>query len=184
MIESSIYIGDLKHRNGLRRDFRLNVPAETFSTPLISFEDDLICQLVVESVSQGFVVHGTINGQYSAQCGYGLVDMTSSLMVSVNELFEDESVVSSEAEESEEAYTFKGDEIDVEQMVRDSVLTNLPLSPSCDHGPENCSVCTSQIKPFISKPLPTEKVLGSVDDALGAGGDARWSVLDQLELDE
>ena len=189
MIESSIYIGDLKHRNGLRRDFHISVPAETFSTPVITFEDDLICDLTVESISQGFVVHGTITGQYSAQCGYGLVDMTSSINVTVNELFEEHTSRHSETtERSEEslddAYTFKGDEIDVEQMIRDSVITNLPLSPVCDHGPENCSICSSQIKPFISKELPADKVIGSAQDALANNKDPRWAVLDQLDIDE
>jgi len=179
MIESTVYIGDLKHRNGLRRDVRLNIPADSFSTPVIVFEDELTCEFTVESVSQGFVVHGSITGQYSAQCSYGLVDMSSSVSVRVNELFEESKNI-----ESEETYKFSGDELDTEQMIRDSVLTSLPLAPVCDHGPDNCSICSSQIKPFISKELPTDAVLGSVEDALGETKDPRWSALDNFKSDE
>lgn len=185
MIESTIYIGDLKHRNGLRRDIRLSVPAETFSTPLINFEDDLTCDFVVESVSQGFVVHGTISGQYGAQCSYGLVDMSSSIQVSVNELFEEAAKYEKRSNEDtdEETYVFSGDEIDAEQLIRDTVLTSLPLAPVCDHGPDNCSICSSQIKPFISKDLPTDAVVGSIEDALGDKDD-RWAVLNELDVED
>lgn len=183
MIESTIFVGDLRAQKGARRNFHLAIPSESFSTPVVTFEDDLICDFTAENVSQGFVVHGNISAQYVSQCSYGLVDISSSLSVNVNELFEENPI----SQDDEEIYSFRGENIDLEQLLRDSILTSLPLAPVCDHGPENCSVCTSQIQPFISKEIPTEHIIGSIDDALGDNASRQtnpWSVLDELKLDE
>ncbi|HMS24295.1 MAG TPA: hypothetical protein PKB15_01170, partial [Acidimicrobiia bacterium] len=92
MIESSIYVGDLRSHIGSRRDVHLVVPGETFFSTLARIVDDLTCDLTIESVGHGFVIHGTVQTNYSAQCGYGLVEIIEPLTVNVNELFEERRV--------------------------------------------------------------------------------------------
>lgn len=184
MIETSIYVGDLLHRIGSRRDFHIVVPGEKYSSSVARIIDDVTCDLSVESVSQGIVVHGTIQANYSAQCSYGLVDLVEDLVLNVNELFEEEKKRRDvlREDDDEETYSFTGDEIDVEDLIRDSILLGLPIAPVCGHGPENCAVCSNEIVPFIDKELPPG-IVGGVGD-IEPKPDSRWAVLDDLTFDE
>lgn len=186
MIASSVYIGDLRSRIGSRRDIHLVVPGTSFSSILAHVVDDITCDLTLENVSQGIVVHGRLQGNYSAQCSYGLIEFTEPLTITVNELFEDSKKIERDDEKDEETYLFTGDELDLEQFIRDAILLNLPLAPVCGHGPENCAVCSSQIVPFLAKDLDdvSNKIIGGIDDAIAETGqpkkDPRWSALDDF----
>ena len=186
MIESSIYVGDLRSHIGSRRDVHLVVPGETFFSTFARIVDDLTCDLTIESVGHGFVIHGTVQTNYSAQCGYGLVEIIEPLTVNVNELFE-ERRVRDPIKDDDETYRFTGDDIDIEQMLRDSILTSLPLAPVCGHGPENCVVCANQIVPFLTKDFDevSEHIIGGIDDVVSEPvKDSRWSALDEFPADQ
>ena len=73
----------------------------------------------------------------------------------VDELFEAHPV-------PDETYPIEGDEIDLDQLIRDAVLLDLPLAPHCE---------------------PPCRVPG-LDDAAedDAPRDPRWAALSQLEL--
>jgi uncharacterized metal-binding protein YceD (DUF177 family) len=77
------------------------------------------------------------------------------LRVHVDELFEPNPVAG-------ETYPIEGHELDLEQLIRDAVLLELPLAPHCD------SPCTPDGL--------TES------DGDGADVDPRWAALSQLQL--
>lgn len=186
MIESTIYVGDLRARVGSRRSVRVEVSGASFSSSLCKIIDEVTCDLLLESVSHGIVVHGSLNLNYSAQCSFGLIDIVEPLTVNINELFI-ESRPREKIDNDEETYTFKGDDIDIEQMLRDSILTSLPLAPVCGHGPENCTICASQVKPFLFKDIDniSRDIVGGIDDVIADPKlDKRWSALKDLKLDE
>lgn len=186
MIESTIYVGDLRARIGSKRETRIEVPGVSFSSALCKIVDDVTCNLVLESVSHGVVIHGVLQLNFSAECSYGLVDIVEPLTINVNELFE-EIRPREPLNDDDETYKFQGDDLDVEQMLRDSILTSLPLAPVCGHGPENCTICSNQIKPFINKDIEklTDHIIGGIDDAIAdSKADDRWSALNDLKLDD
>ncbi|MFN8015528.1 MAG: YceD family protein [Acidimicrobiia bacterium] len=189
MIECRVYVGDLLNHLGSKREIHLSIPGVGFSSALCSVIDDVECNLTLESVTGGIVVHGFLDGNYSAQCSYGLTDIVDSFHFNVNELFEsprerDKKIINIDVEGQlgqDDNYQFTGDELDLEQMFRDVIITGLPLAPVCAHGPENCSVCSVQIKKFISKRFDkSDEVIGGIDDVLNQH-DPRWSALDDFK---
>ena len=186
MIESSIYVGDLRAHVGSRRDIHILVPGESFHSSLCKVVDEITCDLILESVSHGIVVHGNLQLNFSAQCSYGLVDIVEPLTVNVNELFE-EIRPREPIKDDEETYRFQGDDIDIEQMLRDSIIPSLPLAPVCGHGPENCLVCSNQVVPYIAKDLDaiSDHIIGGIADAVAEPKrDPRWSALDDFPKSE
>jgi len=186
MIETSIYVGDLRSHVGSRRDIHIEIPGESFHSSLCKVIDAITCDLTLESISNGIVIHGICQGNFSAQCSYGLVDIVEPFSVNVNELFEE--VRSRDiVDGDEDTYRFRGEDIDIEQMLRDSVIPSLPLAPVCSHGPQDCVVCTSQIVPFIGKDLDkiSDEIVGGIEDAIAPNPvDPRWSGLNGLKPDD
>jgi len=83
-------------------------------------------------------------------------DLARTLEVHVDELFEATPV-------DGETYPIRGHEIDLEQLIRDAVLLELPLAPHCERP---CD------------PTPT----GDDADLDDLPADPRWAVLSELEI--
>ena len=172
MSENLIHIGDVFKRSGSHKQVHLVIENEEFATSFARVIDEVTCDFTLESITNGIVVRGTIVGNYEAKCGYGLESFTESFTYNVNELFEHGNAITLgtrgggsdlaskarrgtdpniEDSEEEELYSFEGADIDVTQMVIDTILTNLPIAPVCSHGPENCTVCATEVLPYIDK---------------------------------
>jgi len=152
-------VSDLLRAHGFRRAVRVSVPLEGLgaSAATVAPDDPLDLDLVFERVNDGIVVRGTIDGRWRGQCSNGLEDLVVGFSLPVGELFEPHPV-------DGETYPLQGHEIDLEQLVRDVVLVELPLAPSC--GPvEDCPDADEH----------------RWDDDAGSG-DPRWSALSELEL--
>ena len=80
--------------------------------------------LVLERVPEGIVVRGTLATVWSAACSRCLEPVTGEISVHVDELFET-------APLEGETYPLEDDVIDLEPMVRDALLLELPLVPLC-----------------------------------------------------
>jgi uncharacterized protein len=81
-----------------------------------------------------------------------------------------------------ETYPLEGEEIDLEPLVRDALLLDLPLAPLC--RPD----CPGPAGPGdeaddSSTAAPEGEGDGTDDDAPAAPVDPRWAVLSQLRLD-
>ena len=195
MNEHLIYVGDVFKRSGSHKQVHLVIDDEEFKTSFAHVVDEVTCDFTLESITNGIVVRGTISGNYEAKCGYGLETFNESFTYNVNELFEHGHKLSAKSVESnfamaddddeeEDLYSFEGADIDVTQMVIDTILTNLPIAPVCSHGPENCSVCSKEVLPYISKDDLRDKPREVEEKKI----DPRWQALDamfdSLELDE
>jgi uncharacterized protein len=80
--------------------------------------------LELERIAEGIVVRGELAATWTAACSRCLEPVTGDLAVHVDELFE---TVPLEGE----TYPLEEDVIDLEPMVRDALLLELPLVPLC-----------------------------------------------------
>lgn len=97
-------------------------------------------------------MRGSVRADWHAECSACLRDLERHLDVHVDELFEPAAVEG-------ETYPIEGDTIDLEQLVRDAVLLELPLAPHCE---EACA----------------PDLVGDADNE----PDPRWAALADLEL--
>jgi uncharacterized protein len=147
-----IDVADLLGHPGRRRAFDLTQPVDDLAGTSARVDGPVQVSLTLERISDGIVARGTIRADWSAQCSLCLADLEHPLEAHVDELFEFHPVEG-------ETYPIDGHEIDLEQLVRDAVLLDLPLAPRCEA--ECATVATDD-----------------GDDA----GDPRWAVLSELEL--
>ena len=80
--------------------------------------------LVLERIPEGIVVRGSIAADWTAACSRCLEPVHGTVSLHVDELFEREPVEG-------DTYELGEDEIDLEPMVRDALLLELPLIPLC-----------------------------------------------------
>lgn len=73
---------------------------------------------------------GILETDYSAKCFRCLKDLNGHLRLNVNESF-----VHGEPDEGSDAYTFKGNSLELDSVFEDSIILNLPMRQVCS---ENC----------------------------------------------
>ena len=153
-----IDVADLLSKPAARRPVHLEVPVEGLAGSAARVPDDepIVLDLMLERVPEGIVVRGTVRTRWRAACSVCLTEIDQDLTLDVNELFEAEAVEG-------DTYPLVGHQIDLEQLVRDSVLLELPLAPTCESiGRDPCTNEDADRQP--SPPDP------------------RWSVLSELDL--
>ena len=151
-----IDVADLLSHPGARRHVDLTEPVEGLEATAARVVDPVDLDLDLDRISEGIVVHGTIRGTWRSECSRCLRDLAQPLELHVDELFEPHPIAG-------ETYPLEGHELDLDQLVRDAVLLELPLAPHCD------SPC-----------LPT--TTGDDADLDDSPGDPRWAVLSELEI--
>jgi uncharacterized protein len=94
-----------------------------------------------ESVMDGVLVTATIELPVAAECGRCLDPIDLELRVPIQELY---SYVPDP--EDDEASTLDGDVLDLESVVRDAVVLELPMNPLCDPDCEGlCPGCGARM---------------------------------------
>jgi uncharacterized protein len=147
-------VADLLAHPGSRRAVTLSAELPELETTAAAIVGPVDADLVLDRISDGIVVRGTLRARWRGVCSICLRDLERPVEVGVDELFETHPIEG-------ETYPIAGHEIDLEQLVRDSVVLELPLVPHCE---EPCS--------------PSEEL------DLGADiPDPRWSPLADLKLD-
>ncbi len=114
------------------------------------------------SMLGGIEVTGTVTAPWSGECRRCLESASGTMAVAVRELYTDDG-------DGEDTYPLPNDDLDLEPLVRDAVLLELPLVPLCrsdclglcpscgvNRNEEQCS-CTEE-------------------------GDSRWAALDVLRV--
>lgn len=87
--------------------------------------------LVLQAISEGVLVTGSVSGETTGQCARCLSPMTDSVSIDLTELFAyPDSATEATAEEDEVGHIID-DMIDLEQSIIDEVVLQLPLSPVC-----------------------------------------------------
>lgn len=149
-----IDVADLLAHPGTRRALTLEAPVDDLIGSAARVDAPVSVDLVLERINEGIVARGTVTALWNAECSVCLGDVERNLAVQVDELFEDHAVEG-------ETYPVEGHEIDLEQLVRDAVLLELPLAPHCE------------------PPCAAESAF--TNDA-AAPTDPRWAALSELEL--
>ncbi len=159
-----LVVADLVRRRGSRRAVELSEPVEGLATGLVTVPPGAHVELHVglERVNDGIVARGTARTRWESTCGRCLEPIAGDLEVHFDELFEPEPLEG-------ETYPLEHDVIDLEQMVRDVVLIELPTAPLC--RPECAGIC-----PECGTDLNEAGCDCTLDDT-----DPRWAALRSLQ---
>lgn len=160
---------DLRHHPGTRKPVELELLLGGLATSSACVPEGVPVRLDLEAEAQAsdIIVSGTIYVPWEGECRRCLEQAAGEVVVSVQEIFQPHPV-------DGETYPIDSGRIDLEPLVREAVLPNLPLAPLCR---EDCP-----------GPVP-EAFVGedAVDDGLDADGepvkDPRWAALDALRDD-
>lgn len=156
-----VEIAKLLGRSGTRVDFAVSAPvADAGITDAAVAEDtEVTAEFVLESIGESVTVAGTLAGALQANCRRCLEEFRTEFLVPVKEIFE-------ATPEEGETYKLGQDELDLEPMVREVLLLELPMAPLCREGCEG--------------PVPE---VFEADTVLGEAApetDPRWAALDGL----
>ena len=134
---------------------------------------DVVADVESESTPGGILVTGTVATRWYAQCRRCAEDISGDIRVPVREWFAQVGATgeTSATDEDADVYAFVGDDLDLEPMVRDAVLLELPLAPLCDDGCRGlCPICGGN--------------RNEENCSCATPADSRWDVLTALkELD-
>jgi len=87
--------------------------------------------LRLESVMEGVLVSGELDVPIEGSCARCLEPFSDSLELDVQELYAYEGSTTVETSEEDEVRRVEGDYLDLEPLVRDTVVLSLPLAPVC-----------------------------------------------------
>lgn len=149
-----IDVADLLTRTRSPRRYEIDAELAELRGTAARVQGPVHVDVTLEHINDGLVASGTITGVWDAQCSEGLEDLALPFDLEFHELFEETPIEG-------ETYPLEGHEIDLTQLVRDTVLLDLPLAPSCEQGhPE----------------------LAEHAGDRGDAGDPRWAALANLEF--
>ncbi len=130
------------------RTWDTTVPApEDFGTAVIGFPEGTELELAVrlEAVMEGVLVSGTVRGRAIGECVRCLDEVVDDVEVPFTELFaypERAEAAREEGADEEDVRVLESDLIDLEPVLRDTVVPALPFTPLCGPDcPGLCSVC-------------------------------------------
>jgi uncharacterized protein len=161
-------ITELRRRPGTQRDVvvRTALPGLAITSAHVPDDAELVVDLTLEAAEgSAITATGTIEVPWVAECRRCLDEVTGTLVVDVKEVYEAHPT-------DGETYPIEVDEVDLEPVVRDAALLNLPISPLC--GPD----CVGP----VPEALPIVVGDGPSGDA-EPPKDPRWAALDALKLD-
>jgi uncharacterized protein len=125
---------DLGRRAGAMRMLERVVPAPAgLSLEVVGVPEGapLRLDLVLQSVTEGVLVTGTVTAGVEGECGRCLDPVSYDLEVELCELFAYPDSATDETTDEDEISRIVDDLIDVEPVVRDLVVLALPMSPLC-----------------------------------------------------
>jgi uncharacterized metal-binding protein YceD (DUF177 family) len=88
-------------------------------------------RLRLESVMEGVLVTGDLDVPVEGSCARCLEPIEDTLHLSVQELYAYSGSTTEATSEEDEVRRIEGDYLDLEPLVRDTVVLNLPLAPVC-----------------------------------------------------
>jgi uncharacterized protein len=138
---------ELGRRAGTMRAYERTIEAPT--TPALGVEtigvpagSPVALAVRLEAVTEGVYVSGTVRAALAGECARCLDPLTDEVTVEIGELFAYPDSATDETTDSDELPRVVDDYVDVEQTVRDAMITELPLAPLCrDDCPGLCVGC-------------------------------------------
>lgn len=149
MNELVLQVHTIGHRAGLSKEVRREIaaPAELGTAAIgVPENSPIALDLLLQSVSEGIYVSGTIDAQTVGECVRCLDPLAGATSVPIDELFLYPEAVTRAVddgdEDAQEMYVSDGDTLDLEGALRDAVVTALPFQPLCrDDCPGLCPTC-------------------------------------------
>ena len=166
MHELRIDVADLLTHPAARRAVHLDVVVDGLGTPVARIDAPVVIDLVLERVPDGIVARGTFVTRYDAECGNCLRPVSGELAVAVSELYEDHPVEG-------DTYALDGIHVDLDQLVRDALVLELPIAPTCAADDSSCVALHDE---------HTVDVESGDEADSERPADPRWAALSQLEL--
>lgn len=129
-----INVADLLKRPGAQRTVSVVAPLAGLEGPgsAVPADAPLGLDLTLERVSEGIVVRGSVRARWAAPCSRCLSPVGGDIAVHVDELYERTPLEG-------ETYPLEDDICDLEPLVRDAVLLELPGVPLC--RPDCAGLC-------------------------------------------
>jgi uncharacterized protein len=144
----TLVVKDLGRSPGTMRTLQETAPApEDMGVGLIGVQQgsDMDLDLRLEAVHEGILVSGTVLVELTGECSRCLDPLAYDLEVNVQELFSYEEPShggTPDGEAEEEQRWIEHDQIDLEPVLRDAVVTALPFQPVCREDCQGlCSEC-------------------------------------------
>lgn len=139
MQEFKVSVSEILGHPGLYRDVKVKGSLPDVGNALARVPDEPIDgDLRAESVVEGILVTGPVTAPAAFTCARCLQPISTDVEVEVCELFV---APGHEAPAEEESYEVRGEEIDLEPMLRDAITLALPLNPVCR---EDCAgICAT-----------------------------------------
>jgi uncharacterized protein len=144
---------ELGRRPGSMRRVRQTVQApQELGIPLASIPagSELVLDLRLESVMEGVLVTGTVDAVMSGECGRCLDPVSAPLQVDIQELYSypdsgpygNSRASGPRSDDEDELPSLVDDLIDLEPVLRDALVLELPMSPLCSEDcPGLCPEC-------------------------------------------
>lgn len=153
-----IDVADLLTHPAARRAVHIEAPVDALagSGAAVPEGEPVVLDLVLERVPDGVVARGTVRAVWRGACSVCLADLEHEVAPEVSEMFEPDPIEG-------DTYPLEGHELDLEQLVRDAVLLELPLAPTCETAGR--ARCAPDVVPEHEQPP-----------------DPRWSALSELDL--
>jgi uncharacterized protein len=158
-------VTDLLSRIGAQRAVRISAPAGQLGTGAATVADTVPVDLdiTLERVPEGIVARGTAHAAWLAECSRCLAPAAGEVTTGVDELFEREPVPG-------ETYPLTAEALDLEPLVRDAIILELPGAPLCrDDCAGLCAICGADHN-LVTCDCTTDE------------SDPRWAALRSLEL--
>jgi uncharacterized protein len=158
-----VNVTELLRRPASRKAVKVRVPSEGFTVvdSRVPEGAPIDVDLQLESLTDGIVVTGRVTAPWEAPCRRCLGPVHGLLDVEVHELYQAHP-------ESEDAFALDGELLDLEPLVREAVLLDLPLAPLC--RPDCAGLCPE---------CGADRNLTDCGHR-PARGDPRWGALDVL----
>ena len=129
MQDLKVSVSEILGHPGLYRDVQVKSSLPEVGNALARVSDGPVeGDLRAESVVEGILVTGLVTAPALFNCARCLKPISTDVRLEVCELFVGPG---HEAPAEEESYEVRGDEVDLEPMLRDAITLALPLNPVC-----------------------------------------------------
>lgn len=144
-------VRDIARRAGAQRTVSATFPAPAvLGTAMVGVPEGTEVRLdaSLESVSEGIWVSGTVAADAVGECGRCLDEVRLDVAATVQGLFVlSDSNAGAGDEEAEDVFEFDGENVDLEEVVRDAVVIQLPFTPLCRPDcPGLCDQCGARLE--------------------------------------
>lgn len=158
-------VAELLRSPGDQKEISRTMPADGLVLSETSVPDGsvLAFEAVLDSLGDSIAVSGTVTYEWKGECRRCLGPVGGTAKATVREVYSRLG--------DEDTFALDGDDIDLEPLIREAVLLDLPLAPLCTEG---CRGPAPDHYPADPVPDPDPNAEPPMDP--------RWAALDDLDL--